>query len=139
MTNVRVHVETRSELTAEASETPNPYGDPAADYDLASRVASIDVGSFFMFASCVICRILLPGLQLNGTAAYNSLDMLQPLTYDHGSQYLEHTGYYQQIPAFVRQPVSSSGISAHPPLNVTSTLCTAQLPSLHSPSIPPSF
>lgn len=50
MTNVRVDVGPRSELAAETSETPNPYGDPAVDYDLAAHLASTDVGSTYLFA-----------------------------------------------------------------------------------------
>lgn len=36
---------------------------------------------------------------------YNGLDMMQPLSYDPGNQYMD-SSYYSQMPTFVRQPVS---------------------------------
>lgn len=36
---------------------------------------------------------------------YNGTDMMQPLNYDTGNQYMDPS-YYQQMPTYVRQPVS---------------------------------
>lgn len=86
MTNVRVDVGARSELAAETSETPNPYGDPAVDYDLAAHLASTDVGSRLATDSLILAKSYFLGpaqwhrdIQRHGHAPASNIRPREPI------------------------------------------------------------